>query len=353
MRRNHHNDDDRPSLFGDDFALDAVAPVRKGPQPVSMLSGLGTRKARRAPVSWSRWLAGGGFLLVCGITLGVYLQSRIKLDPGKAPSTLNAERAAVRTAGAAAVPPSPSPAPLSPTALQPSSQAAIPLAARLETLPEVAREAAAISEPAPAAAPTPAKDRVPPAGGPALPVAKPLSKADPSAAPSAPAIPTPTASPARAAAAVADGSPGNKRTAAAQPATRDADVDLLAALMSHPNVTPVPTSIPTFAPSSTPTLGAQSSMVPSSVAPPPARLQATAAKRVAPVPVGDKPRVDLSIATLVQDCNGRTNKQEALACRRRICEGYWGKAQACPRELQAPPGQTGALETPAAGRNKT
>jgi hypothetical protein len=39
-----------------------------------------------------------------------------------------------------------------------------------------------------------------------------------------------------------------------------------------------------------------------------------------------------SIAELVNRCNGLPTAKE-LACRRRICDGYWGKAQACPASM--------------------
>jgi len=40
-----------------------------------------------------------------------------------------------------------------------------------------------------------------------------------------------------------------------------------------------------------------------------------------------------TIASLVRDCNAMADSASALACRHRICEGYWGKAQACPRSM--------------------
>ncbi|MFO1339933.1 MAG: hypothetical protein U1F53_17190 [Burkholderiaceae bacterium] len=43
-----------------------------------------------------------------------------------------------------------------------------------------------------------------------------------------------------------------------------------------------------------------------------------------------------TIAALVRDCDALSDTGAALACRRRICDGYWGKAQACPRSM-APP----------------
>lgn len=46
------------------------------------------------------------------------------------------------------------------------------------------------------------------------------------------------------------------------------------------------------------------------------------------------PRSPQTIAELVKSCRTK-DAIEALLCQRRICEGSWGKAQACPRE-QAP-----------------
>lgn len=36
-----------------------------------------------------------------------------------------------------------------------------------------------------------------------------------------------------------------------------------------------------------------------------------------------------NIAQLVSSCRS-ADRQETLACRWRICKGYWGKAEACP-----------------------
>jgi hypothetical protein len=42
-----------------------------------------------------------------------------------------------------------------------------------------------------------------------------------------------------------------------------------------------------------------------------------------------------TIAQIVQRCEARGGKDsvESIECRRRICDGYWGKAQACPANL--------------------
>jgi hypothetical protein len=46
-------------------------------------------------------------------------------------------------------------------------------------------------------------------------------------------------------------------------------------------------------------------------------------------------QTQLTIAQIVQRCEARDGKdsKEARDCRRRICDGYWGKAQACPARL--------------------
>lgn len=42
---------------------------------------------------------------------------------------------------------------------------------------------------------------------------------------------------------------------------------------------------------------------------------------------------DASIADLVRHCRSQPGA-EAQACQRRICQGYWGRAEACPRDRQ-------------------
>jgi hypothetical protein len=44
-------------------------------------------------------------------------------------------------------------------------------------------------------------------------------------------------------------------------------------------------------------------------------------------------RDDATIAELVKHCDAEADSIGALQCRRRICDGYWGKAQACPKRL--------------------
>jgi hypothetical protein len=47
------------------------------------------------------------------------------------------------------------------------------------------------------------------------------------------------------------------------------------------------------------------------------------------------PQAPMTIAQLVQRCEARGGKSavQVRDCRRRICEGYWGKAEACPARL--------------------
>jgi cytoskeletal protein RodZ len=53
---------------------------------------------------------------------------------------------------------------------------------------------------------------------------------------------------------------------------------------------------------------------------------------------GSLPEQDqLTIAQLVKRCDARAT-EEARECRRRICEGYWGKAEACPAPVTSKKG---------------
>jgi hypothetical protein len=85
----------------------------------------------------------------------------------------------------------------------------------------------------------------------------------------------------------------------------DRDVDLIAAVMAHGRgVKPATSAVAT---------------VPQA-APPPGTLQSTVPKSAS------------TIAQLVQGCDSQPNG-ERLSCVRTICEGSWGKANACPTAL--------------------
>jgi len=88
------------------------------------------------------------------------------------------------------------------------------------------------------------------------------------------------------------------RDSARVAASKDPDVDLLAALMTH--------------------LSSSGSAAPGAAAP------------RAP----NKPVDEPTIAKLVQRCQAMGG-DEGRQCQRRICDGYWGKAQACPARLAA------------------
>ena len=44
------------------------------------------------------------------------------------------------------------------------------------------------------------------------------------------------------------------------------------------------------------------------------------------------PQGETTIASLVARCKVQAGN-EALSCQRKICENYWGRAEACPRSL--------------------
>lgn len=97
------------------------------------------------------------------------------------------------------------------------------------------------------------------------------------------------------------------KAAARSSSNKDPDVDLLAALMAHVATT-----------------GAQNG--------------GTGAQTVSVVSSGTSSREpaksldEPTIATLVKRCES-LGAEESRECRRRICDGYWGKAQACPSKL--------------------
>lgn len=101
------------------------------------------------------------------------------------------------------------------------------------------------------------------------------------------------------------------KAAARSSNTKDPDVDLLAALMAHVATTGAQNG----------GAGAQKVSVVSS---------GTSSRE--PAKSLDEP----TIATLVKRCES-LGPEESRECRRRICDGYWGKAQACPSKLAPRP----------------
>lgn len=157
--------------------------------------------------------------------------------------------------------------------------AVAPLPARTEPLvpPVPAQTGAAGSKPKAALAVAP---------GTAVPMAKARQSPDADARPI-----RPPAVAARAVTGPSSASPAAPFTAVSSDAARDPDVELVAALM--------------------------------------ARANPSATVHAGDGPVGGGTATPATIASLVKSCSNKP-KAEAERCRREICSGYWGKAEACP-----------------------
>lgn len=262
----------RPSL------IERAASTAPTPAPslsvLAALDGRAPQPAGRAPKSAMPWLLGLGGLAVAAVFTGWMLR-------GTPPSAAAPERVA-----AAAPAPATTPAP---AAVEPAASAAIvaaapasatPAMAAVEELPAAAAAAAAASPLAVLAA---APDAAPKATAEknaertkARPAREKARTKDTKDTRVAKARTEPKARPAVATAKAAAAAP------AAVASTGDADVDLIAALVQHMD------------------------------------RDASAAKG------------DLTIADLVGRCKSLAGS-EAQRCMRRICENYWGRAEACPR----------------------
>ena len=283
--------DDVPSLFGASGSAAKGAKSREAAseQTMSMLAALGASrsplvgKARR-PVSWPNIV--GLMLLLGGIAFAAYVYKTMRDAAGHAAIV------------AGAVLPAAAPTPL-PASLRAPALAPVPApTAQLETVPQRHTPAVAdsLERTKSQFANAPIAAAVPPAAAPRVVrlEAKPVNRA----------VATPA--PARAK------PPAAALAAAPKAAVGDADVELLAALMAHPNLT--------------------------------GPVTASKAQQAGVAPEPAKRRDDSNIATLIQRCASRPSKQESLACRRRICQGYWGKAEACPKAL-APAATAGRTAT--------
>ena len=91
----------------------------------------------------------------------------------------------------------------------------------------------------------------------------------------------------------------NVKAGSATSASKDADILLLSALLAHVS------------------------------------RDAQAGSTAAPTAAPTAAQAQQTIAQIVQRCEARGGKDtlETTECRRRICDGYWGKAQACPANL--------------------
>jgi hypothetical protein len=307
----------RPSLFGS-RERDPVLPAGQG-DGLRMLSGLDTGTALPRPPkrgSLGGWVlagvlglvaAGGAYLwqtgrtapaaLVAGGDRAATAAKRLESPPvprkvdeaPTAPSTATASQspaAVIETVAAAAA------------AVTPSSSAATATAMAGAV---TAGSKGAATDVADAVGARPATPSIASSGAPARAVAR---------APRPPAPVIDDKSAARRAPAVRAAAPAAVRPAEKDPLLalanarqaggngRDSDVDLIAAMVDHLQG---------------PTKGSAASANPT----PP-----RAAKAERPV----------TIARLVRDCK-RLGGAEAVQCRKSICEGYWGKAQACPARL--------------------
>jgi DNA segregation ATPase FtsK/SpoIIIE, S-DNA-T family len=305
----------RPTLMGA-----GAAGAAGDSRPASILQALERGDAQAAPAASTApshlgWKIGAvGLVLAAGLAWSLRPSSP---PPAAAPM-------AKAPAAAGVVPALPAAAPAS---AAPAAEASA--VARIETLPATAAESSPPQAAASAVASPPAivakAEPEPDEAAPKAAERKPPRKAEPAAA-----------APKRTAAAPQAGKPAVDKpqavAAAAKPATtparaapatarRDADVEIVTALMSHIDGRPV---------AARPAAPAQAQ------APVPATL---------PDPAGPTSMPD-NIADLVASCRGGAGTDEALACRWRICKGYWGKAEACPvrdrkaaeraaRELQA------------------
>lgn len=270
----------RPSLVA---ASDTATPAGGDERPMRMLdalqgsSGTSPRRAAARPGGSGRWPWMPGVLVMAiGSALAVGL-----MNTGESPAepTAAADGAAAPPAATTAPPPT---GPASDTA--PAAGPAKVEAAQtgLAALPGM--EAAAAAQHAVATSPAAS------AAASSLQAAQAVRTAQ-----TAGAAPRPPKRPARAAARPrADAQrPMPRRPSASVPAatTGDPDAELVAAIM--------------------------------------ARLEARGAAAM-PTRV---PERGSTIAALVSDCQALPDPANALACRRRICDGYWGKAQACPKSL--------------------
>ena len=275
--------------------------------PISILASLEHDQipaSRRRPSS-RRWRWFGGAALIAAAIVG-YTFDRAASGDGSYPAGGGIEEPA---AAGPVSPVTPAASSVSEMAVPSQVTASAPQGARIETI-DVASATAARQ----AASAAPAGDdpfavlspQAPRPGSPSAGSAK-WASSDARSLPAAPAAPASAKAPVPRS---SHGQPSRPRPAQRAAGKReDPDVDLLAALMAH-----------AAAPASAPQKAASHRTV--------RRHEAGA-------------REDLSIAKLVRRCEAMQGGK-AVECRRRLCEGYWGKAQACPAPRRTAKGEQGA-----------
>ena len=282
----------KPNLMGDVPASAAV----HGSDPLRMLSGLdaSTRPTRLTPAAGrsSRWIAAAAALLILGGG-GAWWIKHQRSAPGLAVLESPVPRRAAATPTLDVLKraaPAPGSTPAFATAASRPMNDAGATTARIETLPDARPPTAALRVVAAAPAKTMVAATSPRATSKHAPKPKPtkqeLLKEQRLAAKQAAQVAAASkAARTRVAVHAPAPAPAAQPTEAAGPNGKDADIALLSALLAHVS------------------RNAQS----------------------APLAAPDQ----MTIAQVVQRCEARGG-QEARECRRRICEGYWGKADACP-----------------------
>lgn len=268
-----------------------------------MLHGLGVAPAAapRSTPGWRRWLAAAALL---ALGLGVFAWRQPLLQSIPKPASLASK---VDVAAATPIPPI--------AAVEPAPEASAAPSAMIE--PGVAASAAADAAATTTAVPAPAPVLPPPGAAP-----RPELQSKPRGAQRSPAHaarPAHEAGPAHAArqshaarqAAAAAPAAGSRKPAAPVPSVpepgRDPDVDLVAALMAHVGGGP-----------------AQA----------PAHPGGTASGAPQPA-VGARAVTRAAVDQRVQRCKAShpDDREASRACRRRVCEGLWGRFPACPVRL--------------------
>lgn len=271
----------RPSLMGRaaaprpkaDFQA-SILEVLDDPRPLATLRRPGSRRL-------GRWWAFGGAAAALTLAVWMWAGHRPAAELAAAPPAAAAGTAVAAStpASAAAVLADATPAAAAAATPARIEDVAVPPAAA----PTTAAPATAV--PASEAVPAPPAERSAAAAAPAG-TARPRPAAHAATRQNAAHRPAGGSSPATASAKAAARPAGN----AARAPGNDPDVEILAALMSHLNA--------------------------NGGAAPPARSPDT-------------------IAELVRSCHALA-PAEASACQRRICQGYWGKADACPARERHP-----------------
>lgn len=303
----------RPSLVASQFADTAAAGDER---PIRMLDALqrgGAASPRHPGVRlggtglWPWALAALGLVAVPAIVVALMTTGSAGVDP--APSAAAVASARVDDKGTA--PPEAASAPAPTPAVAPASDAAGPAGADALT--------------------GPAKVEVPPDGLATLPGMEAAIAAQRARAAQ------PATTPSAAVGVVAEAQSGPVAARAVAAANRTSAPVRAAKRTAHTSTSARAHAVTRAVASGKPTASAPAATAGHPASDPDAELVAAIMARLesrgAAAPTGRAPDRSNTIATLVRDCQALPEPAHALACRRRICDGYWGKAQACPKSL--------------------